>query len=50
LKGRKPEIAAYEFWQWIKSQHKIEICIDQVLFENEDITKLVLELVKAPLD
>ena len=46
LKGRKPEMAAYQFWKWIKSQTPIDIFLGKVLCEKEDITELVLELEK----
>ena len=46
LKGRNPEMAAYEFWKWIKKQNQIDISLEKVLCEKEDITEMVLELEK----
>jgi hypothetical protein len=50
LKRRKPEEVAYEFWKWIKREMTVEIELEQVIADGEDITKLVKELEKAPLD
>ena len=44
LKGRKPEMAAYQFWKWIKSQNQIDVFLGKALCEKEDITELVSEL------
>lgn len=50
LKRRKPEEVAYEFWRWIKREHPYECVIEKILADGEDITKLVIELEKAPLE
>lgn len=46
LKGRRPEIAAYEFWKWIKKQNQIEVSAEKILCEDQDITEVVLVIEK----
>lgn len=43
LKKRKPEIVAYEFWEWIKREHPFECEIEKVIADGKDITGLVKE-------
>jgi hypothetical protein len=50
LKGKKPEQVALEFWKRIKSEITVEIELEQVIADGEDITELVKQLEKAPLD
>jgi hypothetical protein len=50
LKRRKKEVVAYEFWRWIKREHPYECEIEKVIADGEDITDLVIELEKAPLE
>jgi hypothetical protein len=50
LKRRKPEQVALEFWEWIKREMTVEIKLERVIADGEEITELVKELEKAPLD
>lgn len=50
LKRRKPEEVAYEFWKQIKRRMPYGGEIQKVLANGEDITELVIELEKAPLN
>jgi hypothetical protein len=50
LKGRKPEKVAYDFWKWIQKEVPVELQLEKVIIDGVDITELVKELEKAPLD
>jgi hypothetical protein len=50
LKRRRKEVVAFEFWRWIKREHPYECEIEKVICDGDDITELVIELEKAPLE
>jgi hypothetical protein len=50
LLGCKPELVALEFWRKIKKEMTVDCDLEKVICDNEDITELVKELEKAPLD
>jgi hypothetical protein len=50
LKGKAKEVVALEFWKWIKREMPFECEIDKVTVDGEDITEIVKEMEKSPLD
>lgn len=50
LKSRNPEEVAYEWWKQIKRESYVNLELDKVIADGEDITQLVKELEKAPLE
>lgn len=50
LKRRKPENVAYEFWKQVKRGMPYGGDLEKVTADGIDITALVIELEKAPLD
>lgn len=50
LKRREPERVAYEWFNQIRREMPFGAEIEKVIADGEDITELVKELDKAPLD
>lgn len=50
LNRKKPEEAAWEFWQWIKREHPWPVELEKVLCEGKDITEEVEKIEKASLE
>jgi hypothetical protein len=50
LKRRKPEVVALKWFNQIRRELPFGAELEQVICDGEDITELVKELEKAPLD
>jgi hypothetical protein len=50
LKGKKQEQVAYKWWKQIRRESSMNLELEKVIANGEDITELVKELEKAPLD
>ena len=50
LGRKKPEQVAYEWWKQIKRESFVDLELEKVIADGEDITNLVKELEKAPLE
>ncbi|OIK17209.1 hypothetical protein BIV60_00535 [Bacillus sp. MUM 116] len=50
LRRKRPEEVAFEFWKQIKREMPFDGELVRVKASGEDITELVMELEKAPLE
>jgi hypothetical protein len=50
LRGKKKEVAAFQWWRQIRREMPYWPKLVKVLVDGEDITELVKELEKTPLE
>ncbi|MCM2532552.1 hypothetical protein NDK43_09340 [Neobacillus pocheonensis] len=50
LRGKKPEQVSFEWWKQIRKESYVDLELEKIIADGENITQLMKELEKAPLE